>query len=311
VLASTVNSTSEKCFLNIWIPILRAMLDILKTRRNMKKEVVLANLYQNNEDIADKLFILEKIFDVELFKETEQIQLKEEPLAFVQREKYSSDIEDPIIDFLSDFVQKELLNEIVLSSEKHMDISLEVPPTIIFLDNVYMMDKPSWELLDNLKKNCKRIAFVLLIKINPNNQPIFSTGAEDIATEFLSHEDNNDVMIDLSDLEEEELKLMICDLSKQYEIQMNEEINKMTEILNPEKTLKNPLDSPKIRNELIKNLNVADYFTDIQKDVMNIIIQKCEGNPLCSMQFVINLMVNGMTITKDKSLYPIGKKFFD
>jgi hypothetical protein len=115
---------------------------------------------------------------------------------------------------------------------------------------------------------------VLLIKINPNNQPIFSTGAEEIATEFLSYDDNNDVMIDLSDLDEEELKLMICDLSKQYEIEMKDEINKMTEIIDPDKTLKIPGDCQKIKNELIERFNVSDYFTEIQKDVMNVIVQK-------------------------------------
>jgi hypothetical protein len=157
---------------------------------------------------------------------------------------------------------------------RNKEVSLEVPPAIIFLDNVYMMDKPSWELLANLKKSCTRIAFVLLIKINPNNQPIFSTGAEEIATEFLSYDDNNDVMIDLSDLDEEELKLMICDLSKQYEIEMKDEINKMTEIIDPDKTLKIPGDCQKIKNELIERFNVSDYFTEIQKDVMNVIVQK-------------------------------------
>lgn len=58
VLASTVNSTTEKLFLNIWIPILRAMLDILKTRSNTKKEEILAKLYENNEDIADSKYLL-------------------------------------------------------------------------------------------------------------------------------------------------------------------------------------------------------------------------------------------------------------
>lgn len=56
ILGTTLNATTEKLFLNIWIPVLRAMLDILKTRHNIKKEVILANLYSNNEDIADSKF---------------------------------------------------------------------------------------------------------------------------------------------------------------------------------------------------------------------------------------------------------------
>jgi hypothetical protein len=46
-----------------------------------------------------------------LEREVDQVKLKEEPLAFVQREVYPNDIEEPIIDFLTDFVQKEILEE--------------------------------------------------------------------------------------------------------------------------------------------------------------------------------------------------------
>lgn len=148
---------------------------------------------------------------MELPKEVKQIELKEDPLAFVQREKYVQDIEEPIIDFLSDFIQKEFLEEDRINDNKENDVShsLEVPPVILFIDNVFLMDKPSWELLETLKRSCKRICFVLMIKVNPNNQPVLLPEAEDVATEFLSQEDNNDVMIDLSALEEEELKSLL------------------------------------------------------------------------------------------------------
>lgn len=212
---------------------------------------------------------------------------------------------------MSDFIQKEILEEERINKGRGKDKSLDVPPVILFLDNVYMMDKASWELLANLKKSCKRIGFVLLIKINPNNQPIFSSGADEVAIEFLSFDDNNDIMIDLSNLEEDELKALLCDFSKQYEMEMKDEINKMCEIADPKNSTLSHAEATKLKNEMIKSYNVADYFTDIQKDVMNVIIQKCEGNPLCSMQFVINLMASGLVATKDKVLYPNGKKFFE
>ncbi|CAI2375966.1 unnamed protein product [Moneuplotes crassus] len=313
ILASTLNSTSEKLFLNIWIPILRAMLDILQARRNMKKEIILANMYANNEDIENKIFILEKIFGLELPKEIDQIELEEEALAFIQREKYPHDIEDPILDFLCEFVKKEVLEEgdINYNKQSSPNHGLEVPPVIIFLDNVYMMDKPSWELLAQLKKNCKRICFVLLIKVSPNHHPVLSPGSEEIAAEFLGTEDNNDVMIDLSDLEEEEIKRLLCDFSRQYEIEMKDEIKKMTQPVEEDNGIAAQTQAKKIAEEMIKKYNITDYFNDIQKDVMEVIMQKCEGNPLCSMQFLINLMTNGMVITKDKVLYPSGKNFFN
>ena len=57
ILASSINSLSEKLFLNSWIPILRSMLEILKTRRNMKKEIILEKLYEDNEDILDSKYL--------------------------------------------------------------------------------------------------------------------------------------------------------------------------------------------------------------------------------------------------------------
>lgn len=54
----------------------------------------------------------------------------------------------------------------------------------------------------------------------------------------------------------------------------------MTEIVDPEHSNKTPAESVKMKSEMIKSFNVSDYFIDIQKDVMNVILQKCEGNPL-------------------------------
>ena len=77
--------------------------------------------------------------------------VQEGPIAFVQRETYDSDTSDFLTDFLSDFVRYEVLEEndqVDVDDEGH---SLEVPPIIVFIDNIYMMDKPSWELLEKLK----------------------------------------------------------------------------------------------------------------------------------------------------------------
>ena len=61
---------------------------------------------------------------------------------------------------------------------------------------------------------------------------------------------------------------------------------------------------------MTKQFNVSDNFIDIQKDIMNAIMTKCEGNPLVSMQFVLNLMTSEMVITKEKVLYPNDNKFY-
>jgi len=115
---------------------------------------------------------------------------------------------------------------------------------------------------------------VLLIKTNPNNQLQFHPESEEIATDFLSDEETIDLMIDFSNLKEDELKPLLCDLSKQYEIQMKDEIKCMTDIVDPEHSNKTPAEAAKMKSEMTKSFNVSDYFIDIQKDVMNVILQK-------------------------------------
>lgn len=287
------------------------MLDILKVRKNTKKDIILSNLYKENEDISDKIFILERIFGLELPKEVDQMVIEEGPIAFVQRETYDEDTVEHIVDFISLFIQNELLEEHKYMNKDPDDHNLEVPPIIIFFDNVYMMDKPSWELLYNLRKNCHRISFVLCIKTDPNNRVIFHPEAVEIATEFYCDENTIDAMIDLPSLEENEIRQMLCDFSQEYTVQMKEEIERMTRIIDPAHSNKTPAESAKLKSEMTKNYNVSDDFNKIQKDVMNTIMSKCEGNPLVSMQFIINLMTSSMVITKEKVLYPNEKKFFD
>jgi len=55
---------------------------------------------------------------------------------------------------------------------------------------------------------------------------------------------------------------------------MKDEINKMTEIEDPDLTGRTQIETNKLKNEMMKKHNVADYFNDIQKDVMLVIKQK-------------------------------------
>lgn len=47
--------------------------------------------------------------------------------------------------------------------------SLLPPPIIVVLDSTWLMDQASWELLSMLKAECKRIAFVLLLRTDSGN----------------------------------------------------------------------------------------------------------------------------------------------
>ena len=42
---------------------------------------------------------------------------------------------------------------------------------IVILDTVYLMDEASWKLLELIKDECQRIAIILLVQTDTNNQP--------------------------------------------------------------------------------------------------------------------------------------------
>ena len=47
--------------------------------------------------------------------------------------------------------------------------NLQGEPLMIVLDNVCLMDEPSWRLLELIKDECSRIAIILLVQTDTNN----------------------------------------------------------------------------------------------------------------------------------------------
>ena len=106
---------------------------------------------------------------------------------FVKREKYPEDIVNQVLEFFVEFV-KEVLGEKLDDSSEDMSksntsrnlrsssnqmsgrsSSIECP-VLVILDNVQLMDEASWKLLESLREECQRIAFILLIQTDSNNK---------------------------------------------------------------------------------------------------------------------------------------------
>jgi len=43
-------------------------------------------------------------------------------------------------------------------------------PMLVILDNCSLMDEPSWKLVELIKDECSRIAIILIVQTDRNNQ---------------------------------------------------------------------------------------------------------------------------------------------
>ena len=185
-----------------------------------------------------ELFIMERLFGVELdYEKHTQVPITPNPIQFVLSEEYDEDIVEPIIVVLTEFI-REVLDE--NSTVKKKPNQLDVPPIILIFDNTYLMDQPSWRLIESVIFECNSIGFVMLMRTDSNGDPQLLPKAEDVAKSFLST-DKIDSVLELGSINESELNAMLLELAPRYYSQWNDEIEKMTEIPNVKDSKMDPV----------------------------------------------------------------------
>ena len=90
---------------------------------------------------------------------------------------------------------------------------LEPSPFVCVFDNAYLLDIPSWNLIERIKLSCERISFILICKTDELGQLYLLPESKQFANEFLSNPDNVDIMLELSGLDIKEMKDMFCQVS--------------------------------------------------------------------------------------------------
>ena len=77
----------------------------------------------------------------------------------------------------------------------YIEDDVEFAPVICFLDNIYMMDLASWQLLESIKDDCERICFVLIAKTDHTGEVILHNEASKL--EIFSTLQGIDMFLDL------------------------------------------------------------------------------------------------------------------
>ena len=86
--------------------------------------------------------------------------------------------------------------------------------------------------------------------------------------------------------------------------------NKLKGTKSTHKTQKQSLDTFDPAEVLSQSFGIITIFTDISEDLIKVIEDKCEGNPLSTLQFVRNLIIGGFTRVK-KGILNMGRKLKD
>lgn len=158
-----------------------------------------------------------------------------------------------MLDFILDFI-KEVLGERSDDSSEAISNASRVKsnsnyfsqgspsetPVLIIFDTVQLMDEASWRLLEMIRDECQRIAFVLLIQTDSNNKIKIHPEAQQYFTESFQSSLESIRVIDLPPLKIEEINHLIEELAPKYQSMMTEEIHLMTKIDDPAHSIKNP-----------------------------------------------------------------------
>ena len=87
-------------------------------------------------------------------------------------------------------------------------------------------------------------------------------------------------------LGEYDLRQILIDIAEEYERDMKEEIKLMTQIIDTHNSIKTLHGQQEIQKKLIKKYQVYDYFKEIEKEIIQKVVRKCNGNPLLSISLI-------------------------
>jgi len=264
ILTGALNAETQMQYLGIWRPVLRMMLGLLCRRSNSQPETVACRLIKGLREEAQNMVL--SIFGLPPLRPP---QAPSDPLWFVKRERPIEEVAETLVDFV-----KEVLGEKTEESSESNTMKsypgFSECPVFVILDNVSLMDESSWRFLEMLRDECQRIAFVLLIQTDGNNK-IRTSVPEAL---------ENVKIIELLPWRVEDLNLAVQEVAHKYQASMQEEITLMTRIEDPSKSIKDPAVCVEKERELKKKYFCNYSFTSISKEVLELAITRCEGNPM-------------------------------
>lgn len=107
------------------------------------------------------------------------------------------------------------------------------------------------------------------------------------------------------------LQGMLKALGSSYRETYLDEVAKMTEIVNEQKTIKTKEMGIQWTKIFKDKWQVDQKFTEVHPSIINQIIKQCAGNPLLALAYFVNLVQNGYTKTDINGFVNPTLKFTD
>ena len=321
IYTSAVGSSplNDKLYLNGWRSILRSISQVMATKQNKDRGLILEQIATQKENLQmkDKLFLIESLFGVKMpngYLPESQLKIPDDPYRFVKKENYSEEITEIVIKFILELF-KILLSEegsdieseseksvdsksnhsgetgknSALSKQKHIKkpppVKEIIPPIVLFLDDVSKMDQESWKLLDELQENLTKLIVYVIIRHNTEGEFYFDI--KDMKKYFEILEENKAFSehYEVSRIDEIYLDNICEAYLGRYKAEIEKEIIAMTQGEDA-KTVEVK------RNELKDHYGIAEEISGLDKEAQKAIYRKAEGNILVSMQLIVNLIKN-------------------
>ena len=116
-------------------------------------------------------------------------------------------------------------------------------------------------------------------------------------------------VVDLPRFDSKSLHDCLAHNSLKYQSSWESEMQKMTEIVDQSNTIKNKKDGESWRQRLTVQWQLHIKYTRVQQKILDVIVTKCNGNPLLCMQYFVNLLQNDYIHTSSNGEVTMGKKF--
>lgn len=187
-------------------------------------------------------------------------------------------------------------------------------PCVLIFDQASMMENESYLLILKVFMQCHNVVIFTLLDQDNKGQPIFPkqdtnkklNQSRQIKYKKISQKfiDNN-YIYDMPPLTGKDLRKLLVEMAYRYNVSFAEEVKSMTDVFEPE-GVRLPGNSKeleawnikKAKSEewielLTKKFNLQKVFMDVENDVIDIVINKCNGNTIYCLHFFFHLLTNG------------------
>jgi hypothetical protein len=219
-----------------------------------------------------------------------QVLIKSQANAFVMVKSYPSVVEDSLVEFAAEFVREAIAcvrDEVMF---------------FVVLENASLMDAGSWALFEAVTGQCEHMIVVTCLQapiqgFNEHNGASDNFKIADHAQSYyLQHirhiEDQVFHTMEMEPLSAFDLRQILIDQADAYQKSMVKEIEMIIAIIDSQlNQVKTGESQNEIKRKLSQQYQVYNVFREVERPLIDRVIQKCNGNPHQSIGILYQMLI--------------------